>query len=320
MNTFTRAFTSLKFKAVDKSPEILIVAGVASLIAAGVSLWKARPKYEAILDRHAEEEAQIEEALERAATEPVTEDYTEADAAQDRRGNYMKTAVAFVKVFAPVVLFGLGAVACFVGSSTINKKRYLTMASTYATMATNYESLQKALLAKTGGVALDKLNGDDQQAAIDNDGGEGIEKKDEVQQEFPLEATEMFFDAVSRNFEKDRSANETFLGNHQKRFTEILQQRTGEYEPGFITLNEVLKALDLPQTEAGQILGWSNYPNPEDNIKYGAAGFVSFGFREINNIAHISNSYDPTSPVLLLKFNCDKMPLIGRHGKDKLMR
>ena len=63
MNVFTRAFASMKFKAIDKSPELLIVGGVASLIAAGVCLWKARPKYEAVLDEHAEREAKIQEAI-----------------------------------------------------------------------------------------------------------------------------------------------------------------------------------------------------------------------------------------------------------------
>ena len=196
------------------------------------------------------------------------------------------------------------------------------MASAYATMATNYESLQKALLAKTGGVALDKLNGDDQQVVMDNDGGEAIEKKEgeETRLEFPPDATEAIFDSGSREYEKERMANMIFLSGQETMFSQILLQRTGEHTPGFISQNEVRKALDLPLTDAGQILGWSNYPNPEDNIKYGAAGFVSFGINDKNSMAYISNSYDPNNPAVFMKFNCDKTPLIGRTGKGILMR
>ena len=325
MNVFTRAFASMKFKAIDKSPELLIVGGVASLIAAGVCLWKARPKYEAVLDEHAEREAKIQEALERTRTEEVVTNYTEKEAAADRRGNYMKTAVGFVKTFAPVVLFSLGAVACFVGSSAINKKRYLAMAAAYTTVSKNNAVYEKMLATLIGPEALAKLKAgeavsiDGQPIVMDNDGGDSADAKEPEKVSLDVQPNWVLFDGYSKNFEKDRVSNETYLEGMQKEFDRLLQERTTEYAPGYITLNEVLNALDLPKTEKGQMIGWSNYPDPKLNKLYGAAGFVSFGIKNVNSEAHNMAVRNPFEPALWLEMNVDKAPLLGRGAQGRIM-
>lgn len=326
MNVFTRAFASMKFKAIDKSPELLIVGGVASLIAAGVCLWKARPKYEAVLDEHAEREAQIQEALERTKTEEIVTNYTEKEAAADRRGNYMKTAVGFVKTFAPVVLFSLGAVACFVGSSSINKKRYLAMAAAYTTVAKNNAVYEKMLATLIGPEALAKLKAgeavsiDGQPIVMDNDGGDSADVKEPEKVSFVEEPNQVYFDAASRHYEKDAGSNAVFLTTMDNYFTQILRDRTTETEPGFVSKNEYLKAIDEPLTEDGQIMGWSNYSDPKMNELYGAAGYVSCGINDIHSPSHRAMAEDPTNPTFLLTLNVDKAPLLGRQGKGRLMR
>ena len=68
---------------------------------------------------------------------------------------------------------------------------------------------------------------------------------------------------------------------------------------GRLFLNEVYRRLGIPETKAGQVVGWVYDPNNED-----VDNFVDFGIYDVNRetVRDFVNGYEPT---ILLDFNCD---------------
>lgn len=303
------------FRAKENSAELLLISGTISLVAAGIKIWKARPKFEQIMnDYHSMEDA-IEVTLKTVEEKGEIEKYTQEDAKADRLHNKVTTAVKLVELFAPIGFLSIGSLLSFSGATAVYKVRYIGASKAYLGAAKRINFLEKGIVAAYGKEALDKLNGKEQKELVQTKDGSTEEvtttTKDE---ETGVLANEALFDSCSRNFEKDPEMNMEFLTGMEETMTRVLLSRTTKSHPGFLFLNEVRAALDLPQTQEGQILGWMNYYDPEDNIKHGSAGFVSFGVNDISRDDINKRFRLGLEPAAWLKFNCDPTPIIGRCG------
>lgn len=65
-----------------------------------------------------------------------------------------------------------------------------------------------------------------------------------------LENTTFIFDADNPNFVPNHDHNAFFISRTQNIFNDIL------VAPGYVFLNDVLKALDIAPTKIGQLAGW----------------------------------------------------------------
>lgn len=99
-----------------------------------------------------------------------------------------------------------------------------------------------------------------------------------------------FFDDGCTGWCKDAEANKIFLIAQEHYANELLRKK------GYLFLNDVYDMLGIPETKAGQIVGWIyNEENPVGD------NYVDFGLDELRNVDFI-NGY---ARVPLLDFNVD---------------
>ena len=280
-----RAFLIAK----DKSPELCFVGGIAAMVAAGYFVWNGKDKVRKALYDHKEAMAKIKEKEQQVKDGEISiEEYPLKEAKRARFRTNMKTAVAFVKIFAPIVLLSLGSVTLFGKSTAIYKGRYLASAAVITEQNKYIKSLEDQI---EGGLPEGKTL-HDTLAEMDLEG--------------PFE---FWFDERSREFDVSEYAHDTnkrTLLKMQRVLNDKLQAEWAMYG------NQAIKYMDLHTgnehscigTDAGQIKGWTLSENPDD----GADGFIDFGI-----------DWDNTdfSQAVLIRFNWDKKPLPGRIGMAK---
>ena len=130
---------------------------------------------------------------------------------------------------------------------------------------------------------------------VDKNGKEKTKKEVVFEVENPLDGISeyaRFFDCGSEEHRKDPEYNLMFLRRQQDYANEVLKSK------GHLFLNEVYDMLDIPRTQAGQVVGWLyDEKNPiGDN-------YVDFGIytgKEANR--RFINGYEYN---ILLDFNVD---------------
>lgn len=116
-----------------------------------------------------------------------------------------------------------------------------------------------------------------------------VETRKEVKGNYSRYA--MYFDEENPNFDgKHPEFNRIFLAAQQRYANDLLKTK------GYLFLNDVYKMLGLPETKAGQIVGWVyNTESPfGDN-------YVDFGIFDEHN----KNFINGKSNIALLDFNVD---------------
>lgn len=307
-NLIGKLFAQGKKFAIDKSPEILFAGGVVCIVAAGVCLWKARPKYEEILKEHERVSAEIEKTVALNAAGECN--YPRKDAVSDRRQNMLRTAVAFVKLFCPIVLLAAGGIVMFGKSALIYKGRFL-VAATVASQRAQWNAVLEDALGEEkvnelrAGEVVGELNETDEN-------GKWKDPKPIRAEPEALPPFTYYFDKRCSTYrENDPVANRNWLNLMENDLTQKLRSRATGKRPGYLFLNEVMEALDLKPdeddpgnnlTQEGQNYGWSYYKDPKLAKKYGAEGRVSFGMLYIEG----------DDPKIQLVMNCDPTPIIDR--------
>lgn len=298
-----KAFNKVGFVLKKNSPAILVGVGVVGTVASTVLACKATTKLEGILDQ-AKGDVEIIHAA--VKDETLEGKYSEEDAKKDLVITYTKTGVEIAKLYAPAVILGVASIGCILTSHNILNKRNAALASAYI-------GLDKAFKEYRGRVV--QRYGED----IDTEIRYGIKAKNVTVTEVDEETGKKqkvtktvyeddgahknaspyarFFDDASREWKDDASSNLFFLTARQSYFNDILNSR------GYVFLNDVYDALDIPRTEAGQIVGWVS-SEFADLSSLGSDGYISFGIHDIQ--------YEPSRDFVngyennvLLDFNVD---------------
>lgn len=293
INTAKSAASRVAFFMKDKSPELCFVGGVVSLIAAGYFVWNGKAKCEEAMKKHEERMKRIqelEEAVRKGALDPA--EITPKEIKGQKRHYCMKTAVEFAKIFAPIAILTITSIGLFGKSTAIYKGRYLASAAVCTQQSKYIKQLEEQL-------------GEDKVKELSTP----VKDPDTMVILAPplSEAPVFFFDCRSREWiDGDPEATKCNL----KRLYNVANDLLRINKKG-IFLNQIVKLLDLHTgtdciigTEQGQIYGWSMSKNPDD----GADGYIDFGV-----------DWDNTdfSQDVLIRFNCDKRPLLGRSGMSK---
>lgn len=325
MNFITRGLTQARFSVKENSPKLCFIGGVATFIAAGVMIWKSRPKYEAITKELEEKKAEVEALSNRVDNGEVSaETYSKDDAKADILKLNVKAGAKKVVTMAPALVLGGASIVFFYSGYRILTGRYSGMAKAYTGLSKDHDILKNAVIATFG---LDKYN----ELARLKTVGRIVEPDEDSNDVASYDAVEpvktysanskIFGPETSSLATKDADANRTLLDGLERTFTDLLRNRMTDWQPGRLFLNEVLRALELEETDEGNLLGWTLYPNEEDNIRYGCSGHVSFGIYDICNDPkedewrrRFVDGYENT---ILLHFNVDKTPLLGRCGMPR---
>lgn len=296
-DTITKTFGKIKLGFVRHSPEILVVAGVAGVVASAVIACKATTKLNDILEQTKNDVDKIHECVGRT---DLAEPYTEDDSKKDLTIVYVQTGVKLVKLYAPAVILGALSIASIVGSHYILKKRNVALAAAYATVDKGFKEYRKRVIEKIGDEAEKELRygikaKTIEETVTDEDGREIKVEKNVTETNLMPSPYARIFDELNPNWERDSEYNLMYIRSVESNFNDKLKSC------GYVFLNEVYDALGFPKTKTGQIVGWVYDPdNPEhDGDNYIDFGLYNLGRQKANDFV---NGYEYS---VILDFNVD---------------
>lgn len=294
MNSVSRSAHKVGFKLKKASPEILVVAGIAGVVASTVMACKATTKAGDVVAAHNEDMDNIHRA-----SEMQDVDYTAEDMKKDTAIVYTQTAVKFIKLYGPSVLLGAASIACIVGSHNILRKRNVALAAAYTAVNKGFKEYRSRVVERFG-EELDKelryniKAKEFEETTVDSKGKEKTVKKT-VSVADPNGYSEYarIFDNGSYGWSKDAESNLIFLKQQQNWANDVLKSK------GHLFLNEVYDMLNIPRTKAGQVVGWiydEDHPTGDN--------FVDFGIYNLNieKARDFVNGYERS---IVLDFNVD---------------
>lgn len=209
-----------------------------------------------------------------------------------------KDALDICKIYVPVVGLEAISLTCFLAAHNVMAKRHAALYSAYIALDQAFHQYRDRVIAKygvdedryfaTGMIPGQTVN------YLDKETGEV--KEDTNARVFEEKAGHSiyarYFDESSREWCKSPTTNMMKLKHLEKQFNDLLILR------GYVFLNEVYKALDLPQTAEGQVVGWFNDPESgECQVDFG----ITDGYKMVSR-ALTDCMYEK---AILLDFNVD---------------
>ena len=291
-----RCGNKLKFMAICNEDKLWFCAGGGLLTLAIFSAAKAGKKCDDILTRHNE----------KMAEKKNVDHETEEERREDRWKTNGETALEIAKAVAPTAGLAFGSLICFGKSNGVVQKRYISMAAAYASVLNDKLHLEDMIRKRDGQEILDKMKEGEKETVTDYNTGEVREELKEGQKA-NYDAYAKFFDESNPNWEKNPETNRFWLHGKENYANYLLKRH------GYLFLNDVYDMLDLPKTQAGQIMGWKYYDDVKEAEFHGAANKVLFGILDGDSEANRNfvNGYERS---ILLKFNIDPEPIIGCVG------
>lgn len=255
-------------KAKIHSPELLIGAGIVSVVGGVVLCCKATLKIEGVLDNNLEYKNKIAQAR-----EEMPDQYSEKDAARDAVVLRVQTGAKLAKLYAPGVLSIAVGIGCFFASYGILKKRQVLLVGAYNALVSDFNDYRNRIRNIENGPAIDRaaMIGD---ACLKGGDDMNLESNARGTRRMDSPYVKCFSGQYSVEWARDGNLNYTFLKQQERWANERLRAN------GHLFLNEVLDLLGLDRTESGALTGWL-YDWDNDNK-------VSFGFDNPNSIAYIS--------------------------------
>lgn len=302
VNKASRAFHTVGFTLKKHSPEILAVVGTGLAIGGAVMACKATLKVNDIVDEAKDSLDKIHAVVEDGNM--VCKDgnvYNEEDAKKDTAIVYANTAYKLVKLYGPSVVVGTLGLGCLLTSNNILRKRNIALAAAYTTIDKGFKEYRGRVIERFGERIDKELKynikaKEVEETVINEDGSEEVVKKtiDVVDGERPQYSDfARFFDVGNPYWEKDPEYNLTFLKQQERYANEKLQSQ------GYLFLNDVYRLLGIPETKAGQVVGWTYNevcPNGDNYVDFGLTDVHKPGVRDF------VNGYERT---ILLDFNVD---------------
>lgn len=297
----TRTIGKMKFGVKKHSPEILVVAGVAGIVASTIMACKATTKLSEIMEPAKKDIATIKDVTAHPEKLPEGKTYTKKDSQKDLTILYAHTGLQLVKMYAPSVILGALSITCIVSSNQILRKRNAALAAAYATVDSSFKNYRKNVVERFG-EELDRelkynLKAKEVEETVTDEKGNEKTVKKTVQVVDPNMPSDFarFFDNGSDNWQKDAEHNLWYLKQQQNYANEKLRAN------GYLFLNDVYDMLGIPRTKAGQIVGWLYRP---EDPSYKGDSYVDFGIYDYTKEQNrdFVNGYERT---ILLDFNVD---------------
>lgn len=167
----------------------------------------------------------------------VLEDEEEIKIERDNQSlTTFEKALVVTPVYFPTILLGTATITCIFGSNMLNKKKQATLVSAYAYLNSSFNEYKDKVKA---------IYGEDGEKRVRDE----LAKDKYIQQSMSESDKDiLFFDEYSGRY------FESTLFNLQNAVYKL--NRTFALE-GYTNLNEFYRYVDLPETEYGEVLGWS---------------------------------------------------------------
>lgn len=275
------------------SPEILVFSGIAGVVTSAVMACKATRKLDAVLDEHKENVDVVHKKYKTETEPPKAEN-------QDLTKVYVKTGIAFVKLYGPSVTLGALSIAGILASNNILRKRNMAIAAAYAAIDTSFRQYRSRVVERFGQDVDRELHIGGHQEKIevletDENGKEKKVKKNVtvVDNPMPSDYARYFCYGEARAAEPNDEYNAFFLKAQQNLANHMLMTN------GFLFLNDVYEMLGIDRSEAGQAVGWVYDKNSDTH----GDNYVDFDIQEVYRKR--SDKPGDYEKVFLLNFNVD---------------
>ena len=273
------------------SPEILTSVGIVGVVTAGVMASKATLKLSEPLNEFKEHRALISQLRDGDPNmlEQLSKPYTDKDYQNDLVVTYGTFAKALTKLYGPAVVIGSSSIACILAAHGIMRRRNVALIAAYNLLQQGYDQYRRRVVEELG-------------EEKDKEFQYGLKKETSVDPETKKEVTRTvtdpnsisiyarFFDEGSPNWSQTPEYNLLFLKSQQNYANDLLHSR------GHLFLNDVYKALGIPETQAGQVVGWV--------LDHGGDNHVDFGIYDFDSDAHRA-FVNGQEKNILLDFNVD---------------
>lgn len=286
-NKFGRQILALK----STSPQLMFVGGAVAGAAGVVLACKSTLKLSGVLEGFEELKEKSDMALDnRVVIEGV--EYDEKAHAKDQMVIRVKTLLAVSKLYAPAAGLLILSASLMTGSHVTLTRRNAATAAAYASVDQAFSQYRERVRDQLGAEVDRDLRYGTQTVTETTEGEDGkkkVVKHTRVADGAPSMYAK-FFDESCLPHQRNPEYNRIFLQAQQSYFNGMLQSQ------GYVFLNEVYKALGLPETRAGQVVGWQL--GRGDN-------FVDFGI--FDNVANpnVKDFVNGNEYSILLDFNVD---------------
>lgn len=257
--------TSLKLK--KHSPEILIVAGVIGTVASTVMACKATTKLGEIMDNAKDDIEAVHEAVEHP--EDLPQKYTAEDGKKDLTIVYTQTALRVAKLYLPAVALGALSLTAIIKSHDILKKRNVALAAAYTAADKGFKEYRNRVVERFGN-DVDKelrynVKAKEFERKVVNDDGteETVVETVNVASIDEVSDFARYFNKDCAGWSDNAEKNLFFLKRQQDYANELLEAK------GYLFLNDVYSMLGIPQSKAGQAVGWAYDKNVVAKIDFG---------------------------------------------------
>ena len=291
---------AVKLGAKRHAPEIMYGAGAVSMIAAIVCAFKARPRYEEILEDHRNRVAKQKLAEEKADEAP-DDIYPDNRRLGDRIHDGIVTGMKMAVCFWKVVAFGGAALGFFFMHGKIYKGWFLGAAAAASEASRKLKVLEAATAAEVGEQKLqdikDRVFAETvEEKRMAEDGNLSEEDYEVIQDD---KRFVKFFDDNNPNWRDDAEANYNWLRAKERTLNVRLQAQ------GYLFANDVWKELNMPLTEYGQIYGIMA------KDKHGITQALDFGMLDGKDpgARNFKNGYEST---FMINPNFDPEPIVGK--------
>lgn len=280
MKSANLTFNKIGFQLKRKSPEILIVAGIAGVVASAVMACRATIKATEVAEETKETVDMIHEA-EASGVTKAGKPYSADDTKKDLTNVYVHTGMKYAKLYAPSVILGVASITCIVASHRVLRKRNIALAAAYTTLDKSFKDYRGRVMERFGEQVEKELRYNIKAKEIEDIVTDDKGKTKKVKQVADVAAESWdpsqyspyarIFDETHPQWTRNPEMNLYYLKARQAQAGDMLRSR------GHLILNEVYDMLGFPRTKAGAVVGWLYDPKrPELGDSY-----VDFFIREV---------------------------------------
>lgn len=262
-------------------PKILTVAGVTGVVGGGILACKATLKAEKIMIDH---QTNVEVIRESGYSDQKLYDKAITNV-------YLNTAKNLAAAYGPAIIIGSLSIGSILYGHRILNTRNLMLMGAYKSLTMDYDEYRKRVQDHIGYDEEIKIRHNVQTIEKENPETGEPEYFEYIVSDDPCawNARSKFFCESSIYWTEDPEKNLEFLRSVEKEMQRLFDKK------GYLFLNTVYKALDIPETYAGSVCGW---------IKGYGDNTIDFGLYNTDHeaIRRFINGYEP---VVLLDFNDD---------------
>ncbi len=282
-------FSKVGFRLKRRSPEILMIVGVAGTVVSAVMACRATTRIDEIMEDTSE---QIEKIHECSGNPDIKEKYSEEDARKDTVIVYAHAGVKLAKLYAPSIGLGLLSLSSILASNNILRKRNAAIAAACTAANRSYREYRNRVIERFGKEVDHQLRYNIKaEEIVTNEKGKEKKEKRTIEVADPNVSGYMkYFTKSNPYWENNSDYVEMFLEAQQNYANDKLRAI------GHITLNEVYDMLGMQDTKAGMVVGWIYDPNHPfgDN-------FVEFDVKKV----YLPNDRGGYEEAYAIDFNVD---------------